>query len=170
MNTEKDGQLLRLYFNWKQKPTEYGQELTDTLNKLIYTLLSRGYKLLNIGTLSTKEDILQDIRYLMIKALHRLQPPLTNKRIYNYLMMTAAGGIMTQNRKLSLYIKRRGTESEYLSVKEQPHVIFNFGDELTDTVATMLSNKYNKTEICRELKITTSKLKSVINKIKEAYV
>ena len=160
-----EGQLSNLYANWKQDPQRYNCELASTIDKIIYTTIA-GHNLYNIKVLEDKEDILQDLRFVCLRAWSRIKPPYTNKRIYNWLAGHVSWAMKTQTRKLAKYLVRQPIDRAILASKNFELEVFNFGDTMTNDVAYMLSEGYTKGNICSELGISRNKLTKIIEKIK----
>ena len=160
-----EGQLSNLYFNWKQDPQKYNGELAATIDKIIYKTIA-GHNLYNIKAHEDKDDILQNLRLVALKAWIKIEAPFTNKRIYNYLAGHVNWALKTQTRNLAKYLVRQPIERVVLAPRVFEIEVFNFGDAMSNDVAYMLSEGYTKGNICNELGISRNKLTKIIDKIK----
>lgn len=169
LNHDSEGQLITLYNKWIVSPKEYDQEMSETVDRIIHSTLNRQSLEPIYRKIEERTDLIQDLRFLCFKKLRNIQNP-TNKRIFNFLRISISLALKDKARKVGKRLDREPIECDAL--KERAKVmpsIFYFNDPMLEKVATFLSEGESKRNICTILKISRSKLKQEIEKLKVMY-
>ena len=160
------GQLYTLYLNWKADPKRYGQEMAETVDKIIRSTVSRQSLMPVYRRFEDSEDLIQDLRYLCFKKLQNIENP-SNKRIFNYLRVSISLALKDKARKVGKRMDREPIEASTLGEKKDYDTSYlSFGDPLLDQIAIMLANKESKQAIVDQLGIDRLQLDKQINKLK----
>lgn len=166
----ESGQLSILYQKWKESPEFYGKEMSDTVDKIIYSTLN-GQSLQPIyKKFEEKADLIQELRYLCFKKLGNISNP-TNKRIFNFLKISIVLALKDKTRRVGKRLDREPIERAILGEKSprSSTSFFYFNDQLLEDVATLLSDGETKQDICKLLNITRSQLNKQVKKLKVIY-
>ncbi len=166
MTVEKEGHLINLYLKWMDNPELYGKEMSETVDKIIYSTLKKQSLEPIYKRFEDYEDLIQELRLLCFQKLNRISNP-TNKRIFNFLRISIILALKDKARKVGKFLDREEKEDELLGEKvKTPNPCFCFGDELLDNVATLLAYGETKQKICKDLHISRTKLQQQIEKLK----
>lgn len=167
--TNDQGHLINLYIKWKDNPDLHGKEMSDTVDKIIYSTLKKQSLEPIYKKIEDHEDLIQDLRVLCFQKLNRIRKP-TNKRIFNFLRISIRLALKDKARRVGKFLDREHIEQEILGEKiKQPMICFCFGDDLLDKVATLLAYGETKQNICSNLEISRTTLQKQINKLKVIY-
>ena len=165
----KHGQLSTIYNKWRNSPEIYEKEMTETIDKIIYTVLGKNSLRPVYRRFEDESDLLQDLRLLCFQRLNKLKND-ENKSIYNYLGISSNFALKDKARKVGKRLDREQKEAEILGEKKkQSPTLFYFNDILLESVATMLASGETKQDICNKLDISRTKLKKEIEKLKVIY-
>lgn len=170
MSTKTDGPLSLLYENWVKDPKSYEDQLRITIDKIIYSTLGRQKVSPYYWRYEDREDMIQDLRVLCWRRLNKIKPPITNKRLFNYLRITIVLALKERARKIGKILDRENLETKVLgvgtSIQPEP---FSFGDAMLDQVATLLVYKASRKDISRLLDISTYRVNWYIGKLRAIY-
>lgn len=168
-NDPKHGQLSTLYLKWKESPNEYGNEMAETIDKIIYSTIKRQSLFPIYRKTEDVDDLMQELRYLCFQKLNKITDP-SNKRIFNFLRVSIKLALKDKARKVGKKLDREEVECEILG--EKPKLIdpvFYFNDLLLEQVATLLSIGETKQNVCSKLGITRTRLDREIERLKVMY-
>lgn len=158
MEKIKTGDLYETYLKWKRDPERYGDQMSVRIDRIIHKALSnKGHDPIYYKT-EDRDDMIQDIRVAVIKALNRVENP-DNKRLYNYLRVTVDGAWLDRNRKLGRMLDREKVLSTLPMDNCYVMEVFSFRDPLLQDIARLLLDKTSEQEICSKLNISKSVLK-----------
>ncbi len=161
------GQLSILYQKWMENPSQYGQEMAITVDKIIHSTLATQRLRPIYWRTEELEDLMQDLRLLCFKNLRNIKNA-SNKSIFNYLRISIIFYLKDKTRKVGKYLDREEKENEVLGGKVINTTMFCFGDTRLDQIAYLLSHGETKQNICSMLGITRSTLNKDINKLKQS--
>jgi hypothetical protein len=168
-NDPKHGQLSSLYLKWKESPNEYGNQMAETVDKIIFSTINRQSLHPIYRKIEDHDDLIQELRYLCFQRLNKINEP-TNKRIFNYLRISIKLALKDKARKVGKRLDRESIEIDVLSEKVKPlDPLFYYNDTLLEQVATLLANGETKQNICSILSITRGKLDKEIDRLKVMY-
>jgi len=178
--------LIDLIRAYKKDPGKYGTELTETIDKIIYTAANlEGYKPYRKGR-EDWCDVVQDLRILLFRRITEkvvcdgCDMAALNKRAYNYLKITARLEIRCKLRhiydrikcedKATVVMCRRGdfTQPSVDALREEPFPGVVFADENDKTIADLLSKGYNQRSICTLTGMSAWSVHMSVVRIKEA--
>lgn len=163
------GHLSLLYLKWKDNPKIHGQEMAETIDKIIYSTIRKQTLEPIYKKFEDHEDLIQELRLLCLQKLDRIEDP-TNKRIFNFLRISISLALKDKARKVGKLLDREEKEEEILGEKVKlPITCFCFGDQLLDNVATLLAHGETKQSICSILNISRTRLQQAIEKLKVIY-
>lgn len=165
----RQGQLSTLYSKWKEHPSEYGYEMAETVDKIIYSTLHKQNLEPIYWKFEDRDDLIQELRMLCFQKLNRISDP-SNKRIFNFLRISIKLALKDKARKVGKRLDREETESEILGekVKNVPTLFF-FDDTLLEQIATLLANGETKQHVCSTLSISRTKLNKEIDRLRVIY-
>lgn len=168
-----ENHLVDLYIKWKADPATYSKQMSETIDKIIFTTI-RNKSLYKIDLYEDNLDVLQDLRVRCFKALNLIKPPLSNKRIYWYFVAHIKWALKTKKANVAKYLSgeveaTQMRSGDVLRFYSEP-AVFNFGDELTNQVAELLSDGHNKGSVCKQLNISRKKLNTIISNIRNTYL
>lgn len=166
---KEDGQLSVLYRKWKEDPDKYSFELSQTVDKIIYSTLSRQSLQPFYWRTEDRDDMIQDLRVLCWKKLNNINPPITNKRIFNFLRVSIKLALKEKARKVGKRLDREAVEYKAISTYSQVSEPFSLGDPVLDRVAFLLLSGQTKSNIREELNLSRGKLNKYIDKLREIY-
>lgn len=163
------GQLITLYSKWKENPSQYGQAMAETVDKIIYSTLHRQSLEPIYWRVEDRDDLMQELRLLCFQKLNRITNP-TNKRIFNFLRISIKLALKDRTRKVGKRLDREEKESEFLGerVMDMP-TFFYFNDVLLEQVATLIASGETKQKICSTLNISRTKLNREVSRLKVIY-
>ena len=128
-------QLVKLIRNYKLDPPAYQKQLTDTITKIIRSVLSKeGYTPIR-KELEEVDDLIQDLRLLCLKLINKsvIEAPqnnptssntnidtermdrILNKKVYNYLTVSLTYALMYKLRKISKMEARSKIETALIN-------------------------------------------------------
>lgn len=165
-----DNHLLDLYSKWLIFPEQYQEEMAITIDKIIFSTLSKQHLQPIYRRFEDVSDLHQDLRLLCFKALTRIENP-TNKRIFNFLKITIEYGLKDKARQVGKRLDREQIEAESLCrFHSQSEPFFHFGDKILNQVATLLASGETKVSICKELNLTKAELNKKIEALRKNYL
>lgn len=171
-NFVPDGHLSSLFLKWKRDPELWGEEMAKTVDSIIYYSLKRQSLHPVFRKYEDDEDLIQELRLLCFERLHKVQNP-TNKRLFNYLQVSIRLGLMDKTRRVGKLMDRDRIISNVAPGKTMEpdfsNDYFNFGNTLTNQVATLLSEGYSKSKIKKMLKVSSNKMAEIIKELKSIY-
>lgn len=161
--------LLNLYLNWKKSPSQFNEEMAETVDKIIFSTLSRQRLNPIYKRIEDHEDLIQDLRILCFQKLTKISNP-TNKRIFNYLKISINLALRDKARKVGKFLDRESKEAEILGdrKKSTPPMLF-YNNSLLENIAKLLAEGETKQNICSILSITRTKLNKEIQKLRTIY-
>jgi hypothetical protein len=171
-----DGHLCNLYHKWRAKPEQYSEEMAQTVNKVMHTVFRKRQVSSAYRNFEEYFDLQQELRKLCFESvLPNIKPPITNRRIYNYLYTSILRRLqnlkkraVTKNMKeneAAVSDRSRFLQDQVVEIENFP----TFGCQLTDQVAHMLGQGHTKTEIKRSLELNNHQLKRCLDTIRQHY-
>jgi hypothetical protein len=165
----KHGQLSVLYLKWKDSPEEYGAEMAETVDKIIFSTLHRQPLQPIYWKIEDKDDLLQELRAMCFQKLNRITNP-DNKRIFNYLRVSIKLALKDKSRKVGKRLDREEKEAEVLGEKTKSFpTLFYFNDIRLEQIATLIASGETKQNICSQLNISRTVLKREIERLRIIY-
>lgn len=164
-----ENELVNLYNKWLKDPNIYGDQMSKLVDKIIHSTLNSQSLSPIYLRFEDKEDLIQDMRVMCFSKLRKVTNP-DNKRIFNFLRVSIKFTLKDKTRKTGKRMDRESIEQKLLADKltyNSSHYLHP-NDHL-NKVANMLSEGYNKGEICQVLNLTRSKLERNIEELREYY-
>lgn len=166
-----ENQLVNAFLSWRDNKELSSKEMSDTLDRIILSTLRSKYRSTQLYHKTEDfDDLLQDIRYICLRRLANVQPPYTNKRIYNYLSLSI---------KMYLKEKTRNTCKKLDKEKVEHHLtpagsgsIETSSFFLDPTLDTILNYRFaglHWTEIKQKLSLSTRELNRLRKEMEHRY-
>lgn len=162
-------QLETLYQKWKANPQAYGQEMAETVDRIIHFVLGKWY-IPPLLEYEDKEDLVSSLRLLCFQKMENIVNP-TNKRIFNYLTISINLTLRHLQRKVKKGLTRPIPPFVDKSSKDvhidSPSLNLIFNDPQTTRVAELLSRGYTREDIRSTEGLSRTEIEKIIEQIKK---
>jgi hypothetical protein len=165
--------LVLLLERYKTAPIIFEKDLVKTIDKIINDTIRGNKYISTFKNMESFDDTFQDLRLVCLKVINKLKPPINNKRIYNYLVISIRFAILEKAKNLSKFIDREQKNlplQDFKNTKKDDLIfdsVFIFNDHELDSIADYLKEGNTKKYIRDELKLSQGKLEKILSNMKD---